>query len=271
MVNSLQPSSGSSNMILQASWLWPTKLKATTNEGMEQHMLVILEFGEWLYRRLQPEEIIRIWNKITRSWTKWIWVEIRGLLPNMKQLFQGHIHIMSTLPEIPGCFFCTASAAVKVNQSGDISYQNLKVGKICLQCEAPRWCFWFVYKSSNYNSIPHKPTELYPQVSAHVSHKYWVAVAHIVHICKHYILKGMCMYIYIFVYIYIWLYLYIYTHRYTVAGRYNLSVLVVFSPLRIRLRRFDRFFLSQWHCKVICANRVSSSFLSFKMVKKKAS
>ena len=35
-------------------------------------------------------------------------------------------------------FFCTASAAVKVNQSGDISYQNLKVGKICLQCEAPR-------------------------------------------------------------------------------------------------------------------------------------
>jgi hypothetical protein len=27
--------------------------------------------------------------------------------------------------------------------------------------------------------------------------------------------------------------------------------------------------LSQWHCKVICANRVSSSFLSFKMVKKK--
>ena len=168
-------------------------------------------------------------------------------------------------------FFCTASAAVKVNQSGDISYQNLKVGKICLQCEAPRWCFWFVYKSSNYNSIPHKPTELYPQVSAHVSHKYWVAVAHIVHICKHYILKGMCMYIYIYLYIYIFDYIciYIYTHRYTVAGRYNLSVLVVFSPLRIRLRRFDRFFLSQWHCKVICANRVSSSFLSFKMVKKK--
>ena len=109
-------------------------------------------------------------------------------------------------------FFCTASAAVKVNQSGDISYQNLKVGKICLQCEAPRWCFWFVYKSSNYNSIPHKPTELYPQVSAHVSHKYWVAVAHIVHICKHYILKGMCMYIYIFVYIYIFDYICIYIH-----------------------------------------------------------
>ena len=51
-------------------------------------------------------------NKII-SWTKWIWVEIRGLLPNMKQLFQGHIHIMSTLPEIPGCFFVQQAQLLK--------------------------------------------------------------------------------------------------------------------------------------------------------------